>query len=167
MNANGKNANTSSTLHLNARDGAAVGLTLSTTWVKTSAFFILGLVSFLLLPELVGGPVPASETSCDTNGWCKSDGFDMFWAQALVAPNYDKAALWSHIINFGFCAAIAFLSTLSPFWSHGKKIHAGQDSLLLVSVCLFAVGFNSMVKIIAKRQRPCFYYGAQAGSEGV
>jgi len=141
----------------------------TTTWTKTGLVLVAGVAAFFLLPGLVGGPVPASETSCGTNGWCKSDAFDIFWAQALLAPNYKKAAFWSHVINFFICAAIAFLSTLCPLWSrrYGDKSHAGQDSILLVGVSLFAMGFNGMVKILAKRQRPCFYYGAQAGSEGM
>ena len=128
-------------------------------------YFLIGLISFFVLPELVGGKEPASDVSCSTNGWCTSDAFDIFWAKSLVAPNCDAAALWSHIINFCFCPIIAFLSTFSPFWQRGDKHHAGQDSVLLVGTCFFAISVNTMVKIIAKRQRPCFFYGVQAGSE--
>jgi hypothetical protein len=46
-----------------------------------------------------------------------------------------------------------------------KLSHAAQDAVLVLDTALVALGINSLAKIGARRQRPCFHYGLQNESE--
>ena len=157
-----------------------------TTWLRVIILFIVSIIVFAVIPEFAGQMVPASQIRCPswvtfdiynrtTVGWCKTNSFDVALTKIFRAKHPKLPGFLSHIFTMGVSPLIAFVSALSSTFylcCKNKKVHsfgfvseapqhAGQDSLIILSCLLFALGLNSFAKIGFKRQRPCYEYNLQ------
>ena len=148
----------------------------ATTWMRVAWVLIAGTM-LMLLPDLVFPDQPAATNITCTDAWCATDGFDVAFTSALARGDFKASAMASHVLNFGVSPLIAVFSVVFPFLpflpgsgpdtAQGapRWQQIGQDLTLLFACVLIALAFNSLAKVGARRQRPCFYYGRQNETE--
>jgi membrane-associated phospholipid phosphatase len=136
-----------------------------TTCSRVACFFVFSVIVMIALGSQ--DALPASEITCDTNGRCATNGFDVALTKILASSSPKAAGYISHGFTFGLSPILAFGSALSPLCTKdGQRFsHALQDSVVIVSSALTALGITTASKSGVKRQRPCFHYGKQGETE--
>ena len=155
------------------------------TWARVGALLVVAVLSMFLADLFFPNAPAPSAISCATNAWCATNFFDVALTKALAHGPFRLWAMVSHILNFVVSpllaiASICLLGPWPPAQSGSDSLVAAQpqpaagdssvprrrqilqDLALLFSCLLCAIGVNSLAKVGAHRQRPCFHFGRQA-----
>jgi len=129
-------------------------------------------ILLMLLPDAAYPHAPAASALTCADAWCTTDGLDTALSAALAprggGVDLKAAALASHVLNFGVSPLLAVSSALAPPPPHQlvpRRRQALQDAAIVLVCVLGAIGANSVAKVGARRQRPCFHYGRQGETE--
>lgn len=140
-----------------------------TTWLKLTLELAFAVFLFYLPTIVYPDPPADKDLDCSNphdNVWCQTNFFDIAINPVFIAPDPKAAASASHWLNFAVIPAIAYSSALYPLTQRNMfKAHAAQDAMITTSALLASDGINALVKLIARRQRPCYHFGRENQTE--
>jgi membrane-associated phospholipid phosphatase len=146
-----------------------------TTWAWVGGLFLLSIVFSTLFPSLIIDS--SSVRKCVPEGdledgviaaWCHPDPFDTWFADVFHATNF--AMFWavvSHTFNFVVAPVFAYYLVCLNLPAESSRFCSEKVkyAVIIISAMVSQTCPNSILKMTANRQRPCFFFNRAQNTE--